>query len=91
MYTFHQFVIMFAAITAAIEGSKKITLSSHPLWLCLSVTNFVAEVFSQVIIAYKFPLLFVSWIIIKDPLFQKIINQIYKKFIKNQSSIKKRN
>jgi hypothetical protein len=88
MYVFHQIVIIIAAITAAIEGSKKIILTSHPLWLWLSVINFIAEVITQVFVVYKFPLLFVSLIIIKDPLFQHIMKKIYTKFIKNKNNKK---
>ncbi len=78
--TFHHFVIMFAAITAAIEGAKTIKLTLHPFWIYLSVINFIVEVSAQIFIAYKFPILFISWTVIQDPLVQKIVKLLYKKY-----------
>ena len=89
MYVVHQFVIIMAAISTAISGAKRITWSVHPALLFLSIMNLIAEVITQVFIVYKFPLLFVSYVVVTDPLFQDIMKKTYTKFIKNQSSIKK--
>lgn len=88
MFTLHQFVIMFAAIVAAIEGAKRIKFSVHPVWIGLSVINYISEVSAQVFIAYKFPILFVSWIIIQDPSVQLIAKLIYKKIQEKYNSQK---
>ena len=86
---FHNFVMIFAAITAVIVGAEKIKWSSHPVWLCLSVANYISDIISHVIISYKFPLLFISWIIIQDPLVQKIAKILYTKIKEKQLSNKK--
>lgn len=82
MLSFHNFVIIFAAITVAISGVKKIKWNLNPFFMFLSIMNLVAEILSQVFIAYKFPILFVSWIIISDPLFQDTMKYLYKKLKK---------
>jgi hypothetical protein len=88
MLSLHQFVIIVAAISTAISGAKKITWLVNPLLLFLQLMNLSAEITTQVFIVYKFPILFVSLIIIKDPLFQRIMKITYKKFIE-KVSIKK--
>jgi hypothetical protein len=85
MITFVQFGIIMAAINATIEGAKRITWSVNPISLCLSVMNLIAEIIIQVFIVYKFPLLFVSYVVVTDPLFQTIVKKyiykIYKKYL----------
>jgi hypothetical protein len=79
MYTVHQIVIIMAAISTAISGAKRITWSVNPLLIFLSVMNLIAEIMTQVFIVYKFPLLFVSYVVVTDPVFQTIMKKIYKK------------
>lgn len=82
MNTIHQFVMLMAAISTAASGAKKITWSAHPVLLSLSIMNLIAEILTQVYIVYKFPLLFVSYAVVSDPLFQDIMKKTYTKFIK---------
>ena len=81
MCEFHKFLIMVAAITAIIEQSKHIkhtlALCSLPIWKVIVIIDFVANVLSQVIIAYKFPTLFMSFMSVKIPLVQAILKDIY--------------
>lgn len=81
MVSIHNLVIIFSAISVAISGAKRIKGHLNPVFMFLSIINLVADILTQVFIAYKFPVLFVSWIIISDPLFQDIIKYLYKKFI----------
>ena len=78
MLSIHNFVIIFTAISVAISGAKRIKWHLNPVFMFFSIMNLVAEILTQVFIAYKFPVLFVSWIIISDPLFQDIIKYLYK-------------
>ena len=81
MCEFHKFLIMVAAITTIIEQSKYIkhtlALCSLPIWKVIIIIDFVANVLSQVIIAYKFPTLFISFMSVKIPLVQAILKDIY--------------
>lgn len=93
MNSLRNFVIVNIIIITSIEEVIKIKSYNHPLLTCLSVAYFVSRILSQVIIAYKYPLLFVlfhlSWIIIQDPLVQNIIKLLYKR--KNNLSKKEIN
>lgn len=84
MYTVHQIVIIITAISTAISGAKRITWSINQVLLFLSVMNLIAEIITQVFIVYKFPLLFVSYVVVTDPLFQTTMKNIYTRFIKNK-------
>jgi hypothetical protein len=79
MLTVHQFVMIIAAIRAFQSGIKDNHVSSF-----ISIINLITEVIAQVFIAYKFPLLFVSLVIMGDPLFQDTIKYLYKKYKEDQ-------
>lgn len=78
----HKFVIIFTAISVAILAAKRIKWHLKPVFMFFSIMNLVAEILTQAFIAYKFPVLFVSLIIISDTLFQDIIKYLYKKLKK---------
>jgi hypothetical protein len=85
MYVAHQYGIVMAAITTAVSGAKRITWSDKSIWLYVLIINLVTEIISQVYFVYKFPLLFVSYVVVTDPLFQTImtknIYKMYKKYL----------
>lgn len=80
MISFNNLVIIIAAISAAISGSKDIKWYSNQVLLLFSIVSFITEIIIHILFAYKFPLLFVSYIIITDPLFQYIIKYCYKNY-----------
>lgn len=84
MLSIHQFIMIFAAISTAISGTKRISRSINPFFVFISVMNLAGEVLTQVFMAYKFPILFVSWIIITDRLFQDMVKYLYKKYKEGQ-------
>jgi hypothetical protein len=82
MYVAHQYGIVMAAITTAVSGAKRITWSDKSIWLYVLIINLVTEIISQVYFVYKFPLIFVSYVVVTNPLFQDIMKKTYTKFIK---------
>lgn len=84
MISFHNYIIIVAAISAAISGAKKIktfmsTCAKYPIFLYFFIINLIAEMAIETYIAYKYPFIFVSWIIVNDPLIQYIITMLIKK------------
>lgn len=84
MLTIHKFIIVFAAITTAITGAKNIRWHLNPVFIFIEIMNIIGDILTQIFIAYKFPLLFVSWRIISDPLFQDIIKKYINILKKNK-------
>ena len=76
MSTMHTFVMLIAAIRAFQSGIKNNDVLSF-----ISIINLITEVIAQVFIAYKFPLLFVSLVIMGDPLFQRVARRLLTKIV----------
>jgi len=82
MSTFYNYLIIITAISELISGTKRIQWSTNQFFILMSIINILAEVLIHLFIAYEFPILFVSWIVISDPLFQNILKYFIKIMIK---------
>lgn len=82
MLTVHQFVMVISAIRAFQSGISGIKWLANPFFLSLSIMNLIVELLAQVFMAYKFPLLFVSLVIIGNPLFQREARRLLTKLVK---------
>lgn len=83
MLSLHQIIMIYAAIQAFQSGRKSIKWSANPIFLFMTIINLIAEILTQVFMAYKFPLLFVSWMIITDPFYQRLLTRLLEK-LKNE-------
>jgi len=77
MLSLYYFVIIITAISATISATKRIQWYNNPLFMFLSYMNLIADILTQVFIAYKWPIIVVSWVIITDPLTQDVIKYLY--------------
>lgn len=86
MLSFRQLIMIYATIQIFQSDMKYIRWLSNPVLLSLDIIYFITEVLIQLLIAYKFPLLFVSWLIITDAFYHRlltIIVTIFNKFTRN--------
>ena len=59
--------------------NSKYRLVSRQILLIIAICSFIIDIFINIFMAYTFPLLFVSWVIISDPFYRKKIINLYKK------------
>lgn len=80
-------IIIVSILTTIMSSKKRIewTTEQDPIEykifikIIQSIMSIIIETLIKIFIAYKFPLLFVSWVIITDPLTKKIFDFIYKR------------
>ena len=80
-------IVIIAMIVAIISSKQRIkwTTEEDPIEfqvlikIIQSIMSILLETLIKLFIAYKFPILFVSWVIITDPLTIYLINLVYKR------------
>lgn len=83
MISLHEILMLLIGISAVIIGVKKIKWVNDLSFMLILFISLLAEILTQVFIVYKFPLLFISWILITDPLVLRIIDY-YNKLCKEK-------
>lgn len=79
MISIHQFIILVNITSTLVSGIKKVRIyNNNPFYIYISIIYLFSELITQFFIAYKFPILLVSWLLFTDPLFQEIIKYLYK-------------
>ena len=87
MSTIQDLAMLIGAIKGFQSGANGINVISEyrlvprPILLVMSIISFIIEIFIHLFMAYKFPLLYISWFIISDPFYRKQIISLYKKIV----------
>lgn len=85
MTSMYNFVILIAAIKGFESGVKSFRFISEFKWipskvsLVLSIITVIVEILTNVFIAYKWPILFVSCLILTEPFYLRQLSNLYRK------------
>lgn len=78
MLTLHQIIIALALIQGYRYGTKEVNSYSLSSFQLTIIINLVAEILIQVFIAYKFPILFILCIFIRESDIKMLVNWLIK-------------
>jgi hypothetical protein len=80
MISIHTMIITIAALNGFNAATNHFKLVANPLYNLFSIINIVIEVMFYMLVAYKFPLTLVFLALVTDPMLNKAIVYILKKW-----------
>ena len=75
MSSFIKYVVIFAALRSIYYGINNLKWSLNSFYIYLQIINLISEIIINSAIAYKFPLLFVSWIVLTSKEFKYLLKK----------------
>ena len=88
MSTLQQIAMLIGAIKGFENGAKELNVVykfkwiPSPILLLMSIISFIIEIFIHIFMAYKFPLLYISWFCLQDPFCIRQLTKLYNKIKK---------